>query len=353
MFPRPAQKKTTARYCRFGEGRDKIADYPRVWCVRAEFGKYAVSFRKGGYFAIYYDIDEDLSETSSREQISRVFRKYHPNEESNVVVGQQAGQISRFLIDIRPGDYVVTPSSDTDVLNYGIVLDKPYYFEANPTDGCPYKHRRHINWETQTLSRSSFSVPFQNTIRSSLTVFSISQATEFLNVVMPGQFRNELHFSSHDPYQMVLDKVLLLDDREFEFLSKELLSAMGFEETEVTGKVRDGGVDVKGVLNISNLAEVKIFVQVKRYALDRSISGNVVKNLRSSIPTDAQGAFITNANFRKDAYQIALQSGFPRIGLINGKQLVDLLFEHWKDLDLPEELTEKLGLRLGLIPVTG
>jgi restriction system protein len=44
---------------------------------------------------------------------------------------------------------------------------------------------------------------------------------------------------------------------------------------------------------------------------------------------------------------VALEPGFPRIGLINGRQLVDLLIEHWDDI--PSEFSERLGLKRGLV----
>ena len=49
--------------------------------------------------------------------------------------------------------------------------------------------------------------------------------------------------------------------KEFEILVEHLLTALGFEGTEVTGKSGDGGVDVIGNLNASNIANVKLFVQ--------------------------------------------------------------------------------------------
>jgi hypothetical protein len=42
-----------------------------------------------------------------------------------------------------------------------------------------------------------------------------------------------------------------------------------------------------------------------------------------------------------------LEHGFPRIGLINGHQLVDLLVEHWEDI--PPEFRDRLGLKPGLV----
>jgi restriction system protein len=141
--------------------------------------------------------------------------------------------------------------------------------------------------------------------------------------------------------------VLKLDDKEFEILVAHLLTALGFEGSEVTGKTGDGGVDATGELNVASLAKVKVFVQAKRYKLGAKISANTVKHLRSSIPSQGQGAFITTADFQTTASDVALEPGFPRIGLINGRQLVDLLVEHWEDI--PQEFRDRLGLKPGLV----
>lgn len=47
-----------------------------------------------------------------------------------------------------------------------------------------------------------------------------------------------------------------MDAQEFEILVGHLLTALGFEGSEVTGKTGDGGVDATGELNVSNLAKV-------------------------------------------------------------------------------------------------
>ena len=146
---------------------------------------------------------------------------------------------------------------------------------------------------------------------------------------------------------MVLEQILELDATEFEILVGHLLTAMGFEGSEVTGKTGDGGVDATGELNVSNLAKVKIFVQAKRYKLGSKVSANTVKQLRQAIPFGGQGGFITTADYQGKASDIALETGFPRIGLINGRQLVDLLIEHWNDI--PPEFRERLGLKPGLV----
>lgn len=318
-----------------------------VWCVRAENGLFARQFVDGGFMGIGFFRKVDLSAVRTREDLYPLYREAHPQDTSNIVVGQQVGQIARFLFEIKAGDYVITPAADTEKLHYGIVDDAPsYYFEPSPTDGCVYTQRRKVTWADKTLSRGEFSVPFQNSIRSSLTVFAVSRQDEFLaavgEAVQPKAMPEE-----YDPYAVVLNQILELDAGEFEVLVGHLLTALGFEGSEVTGKPGDGGVDATGELNVSNLAKVKVFVQAKRYALGSKISPSVVKNLRQAIPFGGQGAFITTASYQPAAAEVALEPGFPRIGLINGHQLVDLLIEHWNDI--PEEFRERLGLKPGLV----
>ncbi len=320
-----------------------------VWCVRADFGTYTAQFVAGGYAAIGWMPGIDLSTIHAREQLYPLYKQSHPEDTSNIVIGQQVGQIARFVLEIKSGDYVITPAADTERLHYGQVAPDPSYFLAAATDGCPYQHRRRVAWAAQTLKRADFSVPFQNTIRSSLTVFSVSQREEFLAAIGKADLAPKASTSQYDPYRVVLEQVLELDDKEFEILVGHLLTALGFEGSEVTGKSGDGGVDAIGELNVSNLAKVKVFVQAKRYKLGAKINANTVRQLRQAIPFGGQGAFITTADFQSAAAEVALESGFPRIGLVNGSQLVDLLVEHWDDI--PPEFRERLGLRPGLVRV--
>ncbi len=47
--------------------------------------------------------------------------------------------------------------------------------------------------------------------------------------------------------------------------------------------------------------------------------------------------------------KLLCSDGFPRIGLINGKQLVDILSEHWDEIEMPSDFKDKLGLKMGLV----
>jgi predicted Mrr-cat superfamily restriction endonuclease len=318
-----------------------------VWCVRAAFGSYAKHFVEGGYVAIGWLSSSDLSQVHAREELYPLYKAEYPDDTSNIVIGQQVGQIARFLVEIKAGDYVITPAADSELLHYGRILPDPSYVYASMTDGCPYRHRRRVAWAPKQLKRGDFSVPFQNTIRSSLTVFAVSQHDEFLAAIGEIGATPKGGVATYDPYRVVLEQVLELDDKEFEILVGHLLTALGFEGSEVTGKTGDGGVDATGELNVANLAKVKLFVQAKRYKLGSKVNANTVRQLRQAIPFGGQGAFITTADYQGAAADVALEAGFPRIGLINGRQLVDLLIEHWSDI--PQEFRERLGLKPGLV----
>lgn len=318
-----------------------------VFCVRAEFGRYTDRFITGGYAGVGFIRDNDLTNIKTREELYPLYRQGHALETSNVVIGQQVGQIARFLLEIRAGDYVITPPNDTEWLHYGRMADDTSYFESSPRDGCPYQNRRKVEWATKRHRRNEFSVPFQNTMKSSLTVFQVSQRDEFLNVINRTDLVSRPVDQVYDAYQVVLEQILELDAAEFEVLISHLLTALGFEGSDAVGKSGDGGVDVIGELDVSNLAKIRLFVQAKRYRLGSKIKAKDVKKLRQSIPSDGQGAFITTAEYDQQAHNIALEKGFKRIGLINGNQLVDLLVEHW--LDIPDEFRDKLGLKQGLV----
>lgn len=319
---------------------------PNIYCVRANNGQYADHFIKGGYTAIGWLENIDLSKVKTRQEIHDLYVQHH-DDTSPYVIGQQVGQIARFLFDIQPGDYVIVPPANTEYIYWGVVQSSPYQF-SDASDGCPFPHRRQVKWHAEAVQRAEFSVPFQNSIRSSLTVYLVDHNNEFFTKIgkMGLVSSPEAAKAAVSYHEAALDRILQLDPTEFEILISHVLSALGFESQHV-GKVGDGGVDVEGELNVANMAKIKLFVQVKRYKVGSKINENTLKALRQNIPFGGQGAFITTSDFTGGALKAAVDPGFPRIGTINGRQLVDVLTENWNKI--PPEFQEKLGLRLGLI----
>ena len=186
---------------------------PEVYCVRAEYGSYTKYFIEGGYVAIGWTNVHDLSNVHTKDELYPIYKQAYPNETSNLVVGQGVGQMARFLFDIKAGDYVIKPD--------------PSYFYAKDKDGCPYLHRRHVKWYKDPVKRSQFSVPFQNTIRSSLAVFWISQTEHFFEVIGEKEVNPHTEKETYDPYRAVLDQLLELNDKEFEIPDPSAPKRMG------------------------------------------------------------------------------------------------------------------------------
>ena len=283
-----------------------------VWVVRSEYGKYSEHFLKGGYVAAGWLGEHDLTSFSNRDEVTGLYKASISAESPNKA-GTNAGQLATFVVGIKPGDYVITPRSETEWLDYGPVLNGPLYHAPDAGDGCPFSHRRKIEWASEPLRRWDLSIPFQKTLGAQKTVFRVSHTGEFLERIGVSEPSEP---SLQDPHEVILGRILGLDASEFEELTRALLEALGFEETEVIGKSGDGGVDVIGELNVANLARVKLFVQAKRYGAAK-VSDKPVRDLRKVIPQGCQGAVITTSGFDSKAREAALESGFAPIGLID------------------------------------
>lgn len=321
-------------------------ELPNVWMVRADAGKYTEHCVKAACTGIGWGELGDLSTIKDRDEIRTLYESNFPND-STATIGNKVGQIARFLLEIRAGDYVITPAADSEWLHYGKIGDEASYYHTEEADGCPYPHRRPVDWAERRLRRSEFSVPFQSKLRSMLTVYGVSLREEFLEAIGERVSSPSGGAPEYDPQRAVLEQILELSATEFEELVGHLLAALGFDDSEVVGQPGDGGVDVRGTLNASNFAKVEVYVQVKRYSLGTKVKASDVRKLRQMIPNGGQGTVITTADFQAKASDVALEQGFARIGLINGSHLVDLLIEHWDDI--PPDFQERLGLRPGLV----
>lgn len=333
---------------------------PNVWVVRADSGAYANHFAEGGYAGIGWNLGSP-SVVAEKAAITQAYRRIY-QEDSNVMVGVNVGQIDRFLHKIESGDYILTPTANTQLLLYGKVTEEHPYYDETRDDGCPYAYRRKVDWADRQLRRSEFSESFKNTIRGQLTVFRVRQSDEFLRVIGDPNAPS-LPTPSSDPYRLVLDRLVELDPGEFEFLIGHLMAVMGFADPIVTPLSNDHGIDVRGELDLQGLASVKLVVQVKRYKRTNTIAAGAIRQFRADIPMDYQGAFITTSHYQTKARDEAEREGYKRIHLVDGRQLVDLLNTHWEELinlwnrnsdgssDTSADFgfEEKLGLKRGLV----
>jgi hypothetical protein len=130
------------------------------------------------------------------------------------------------------------------------------------------------------------------------------------------------------------------DPRQFEWLIGALLVGLGFEDVEVTRYSGDGGIDVRAVLSVGGITEVKTAIQVKRWS--NNVSGRVVRELRGGLGPHDRGLIITLSRFTKDAVREAVEIDRSPISLIDGERLVDLLVEY--EIGVTRKVAEILQL---------
>ena len=80
---------------------------PTIWMVSAEYSRYTDHFVNGGYAAVGWLDKEDLTSVQSREEIRQRFSEAHKDQTARQV-GANAGQLATFVLNVQPGDYVMT-----------------------------------------------------------------------------------------------------------------------------------------------------------------------------------------------------------------------------------------------------
>ena len=134
--------------------------------------------------------------------------------------------------------------------------------------------------------------------------------------------------SSHNKEirQQLLERLRNLPPQEFEQLVALLITALGFEEVEVTAFHGDQGIDIRATLVVGEFIRTRMAVQVKRW--NRNIQAPVIQQVRGGLSPHEQGLIITTSDFSPGAYEEASRSDRIPVALMNGKQLTDLLIEN-------------------------
>lgn len=118
-----------------------------------------------------------------------------------------------------------------------------------------------------------------------------------------------------------------LSHEKFEEFCRIFLKKYGFLKMNLTSRGRDGGIDVHGLLKVG-LANMRVAVQCKRYALDNKVGRPAISSFRGDITGEyEQGIFITTSSFTREAEDISFKPGCVPVILIDGEQLAEFMLE--------------------------
>jgi restriction system protein len=130
--------------------------------------------------------------------------------------------------------------------------------------------------------------------------------------------------------QELKEKILNNHPIFFEKLVIELLLRMGYGGSDPklgihTGGPSDGGID--GIIKEDKLGLEQIYIQAKRYALDREVKRTEVQRFAGAMNKIKKGVFITTAGFATNARSF-VHGHEKTISLIDGDLLCDLMIAH-------------------------
>lgn len=127
----------------------------------------------------------------------------------------------------------------------------------------------------------------------------------------------------------LLNCLINMNPYKFEALMVQLLAVMGYKGDEgqslVTQKSNDGGID--GIINQDPLGLQKVYIQVKRYTPQNTVSRPEITSFSGAIKLRHadRGVFITTSSFTSGAEEAARALN---ITLVNGDMLTNLMLQY-------------------------
>jgi restriction system protein len=270
----------------------------------------------------------------------------YPQTKPGAIPGA-AGVLLKFGFRMQPGDLVVSPYKPDSTLNFGRITGSYYYDSSAEL----YRNRRPVEWLRTGVPRTEFTSAARHEVGSAMTLFEVKRHTqEFLDFIQGVATSDSPSHAAADPEQaadaaaevptaeriesdtrdFIIETLMTqLAGYEFEHFVAHLLKAMGYR-ARVTQASGDGGVDIVAHRDPLGIEPPIIKVQCKRTT--SGMGGPQVQQLTGTLSPggEERGLFVTLGAFSKDAQHA--ERTRQDLRLINGNELVDLIWEHYEKL---------------------
>ncbi len=308
-----------------------------IWGIHAgKTGDAQSLFLDHSCIAIGWPDMGDLSALKpNRDAFKARYAQVYPAKSAGHVA-VAAGQLFRFLQEIKVGDLVVFPAKLDRTIRIGRVTG-PYAHK--PDASPPYPNSRPVEW-LKSLQRTAFSQGALYEIGSALSLFQVKNyADEFRAALTGAQFTPPVSEdeavaavvmeSEQSTEDFILKRLARdLKGHALEHFVAHLLEAMGFR-AQVTKKSGDGGVDIIAHKDALGFEPPIIKVQVK--SSEGSIGEPEVKQLKGNLSGGEKGLLVTLGTISSKAELFSRT--VPDIRLIDGQSLVKLVLEHYERFD--------------------
>ena len=327
-------------------------DRNRIWCVRAGANNEADSLflRKAQIAISCTEVDDDAAKIpAARAAFKEVFARAPNARPASIPIS--AGQLYRFVHEVRIGDNVIYPRKIDRTLRWGEIVE-PYVFDT--TNSVEFAHRRGVRW-TRSLSRDAFSQGALYELGSALALFEVkSFADEFQEKF--GDLQPQAQPASDETDAGVVGDI---EETTRDFISKkikadlkgyalepfvaELFATVGYN-ARTTPAVCDDGVDVVAHRDELGIEPPILKIQVKAH--EANIGADYVKAFYAMIHERDVGIFITTGDYTAGATDFARTKG--NLKLMNGLGFVQLIQKYYDRLDL--KFRQQVPLRRVLVP---
>jgi len=308
-----------------------------MWMVRAGTGAFLIDdFKSKNYVSIGWNKIGDISDVRRKDKIKRLVEEaeYYKKKPQIAVA---AGQIGRFLLDFKKGDYVVTYDPTDRVYLVG-EIQSDYEYNDSLSE---YYHVRRVTWLGE-VSRDKLSVPTKNSLGAISTIFQIrDRARKEILQVLEGKepVKDEVSDEEEEEAlkedmvsranELIKDKIMELDWNEMQQLVAGILRAMGYK-TLMAKAGPDRGKDIEASPDGLMLKEPRTLVQVKHR--DSRMGAKEVRNFQATL-RGRKGLYVSTGGFSKEANYEAERSS-DQLTLIDADGLVQLIIQNYDYFDV-------------------
>jgi restriction system protein len=311
-----------------------------IWGIHCgRTGDADTLFKNSSIVALGWAKAGDLSKLGNdREAFKALVAKTWPEKADRAMsVATAAGQLYRFVHEMKAGDLVAYPSKQDRKIHLGRV-EGGYQFDATH-DGYP--NTRAVKW-LRAVPRTHFSQGALYEIGSALSLFQIKNYAEEYRAAVDAKtsvdvapVKGDISIAevTQDVEENTRDYILKALAQEtkghpFAHFVGSLLRTMGYR-TRVSPEGTDGGVDI--VAHKDELGFEPPIVKVQVKSTESKVGDPEVSALYGKVAAGEFGLLVTLGYFSSQAIQFARAKSNLR--LIDGDELVELVLTHYEQLE--------------------
>lgn len=294
-------------------------------------------FLKKNVIAIGWAKLGDLSKLgASREAFRDAVAKAWPAKKPGAIPNN-AGQLYRFVHEMKPDDIVVYPSKADRLMHIGRIKG-PYRYDPGLAEGYP--NQRPVTW-IKHVPRSRFSQGALYEVGSALSLFQIKNNAEEVLAILEGKDVPPIPVKDDatvaevqkDVEETTRDFILkTLAQRTkghpFAHFVAHLLEVMGYR-TRVSPEGPDGGIDI--IAHKDELGFEPPIIKVQCKSTEGRVGDPETSSLYGKVGSSEHGLLVTLGTFTAQARNF--ERNKSNLRLVDGEQLVELVLAHYEKFD--------------------